>query len=661
MFFKIIAIFFLFLSCSFAADDLLNNLIDKINPSISSIENEKKKLQEELKKLPPLTYGLQGEQVGFHSRYQDVEDSPLNITVDLRKAYKIDFLSLVPVSTAFQGANYSSYGFPRSFEVYVSKHVDFSDKKMVFSSGKNDYKAPGHYPLIIPAHGQSARYIKVSISKHWARIDGRFLSAIGELMVISGKRNVAVGANVSGISYKSLPEWSADFLVDGQTDLGLPISSEPSKVNGYLGLPGKEGDVKWVQLDLGEVHELDEVRLITAHPLDAPNSYSHGFPVKFTLKSSINEDFAKSDIIADYSEVSYRRLGDNMATFNAEGIQARYIRLDVNELWHISGNSKALALAEIQVLSKGKDVALKSKVSYSDIFAHKDFQQIWNAAGLVDGYTSQNKLIDLDEWLLGLEERRITENKIALLEESLIYEKESTTRKVIASFVLLVLILAFVVVINIYRRRLKMKQELQKVRVQIARDLHDDLGSRIGGIRLISEVALAAQNLDEEGKEDWQSVNESATSAIEAMRDIVWLTDGEAVSSEQMVQHLHKVAEETLGNIKLNWTVKGSLDLNIPFEQRRHIVLSFRETLGNVVKHSKASEVNIVVCSEKKQFRFNVDDNGCGFDLEKCTMGRGLHNLEQRASHSGGKFEVKSQSGKGTSVNFTMNLKGLYE
>ncbi|MCM8524910.1 MAG: histidine kinase [Lentisphaeraceae bacterium] len=661
MILRVLTLIIIFQSGYLSAEDFLNTLIRKVNFNISTIEQEKEKLQYILKDLPPLTYGQQGEQVGFHSRYLDVEDAPLNITIDLHKEYEVDFLALVPVSTAFQGANYSSYGFPRGFEIFLANDKDFKDKKSVFSTGDKDYHAPGHYPLIIPVDVDKARFIKISISKHWARSDGLFLSAIGELMAMSGNRNVAVGAKVSGIDFKSLPEWSTDFLVDGQTDLGLPISNEPSKVNGFLSLPGNEHDIKWVQLDLGREHELDEIRLLTAHPLDAPNSYSHGFPVKFTLKTSLTENFEKAQIVADYSKTPYRRLGDNMAIFKAEGIKARYVRLDVNELWHISGNGKALALAEVQVMSKGENVAFNCDVTYSDIFNHKNFVHIWNAAGLVDGYTSQNKLIDLDQWLLGLNTRRITEQRIADLEEALIDEKESTTTKLIASSILLVISLLFIVAFNLYRRRLKMKEELEKVRVQIARDLHDDLGSRIGGIRLVSEVALAGKSLDEEAKEDWQSVNESAASAIEAMRDIVWLTDGEAVSSQQMILHLHKVAEETLGNIKLKWHVNSSKEFSIPFSQRRNIVLSFRETLGNIVKHAKASEVEVNISSENKHFSFSVNDNGCGFDLKNCTMGRGLHNLETRAGQSGGRFEVNSQSGKGTSVNFTVKLKDLYE
>ena len=659
---RILILLFLTVNQSLMADGFLETIIRKVSPTLEGIEEKINKLERSLKDLPPLTHGQQGEQVGIHSRYMDSAETPLVITVELRRNYKIDFLALVPVSRVFQGANYSAYGFPRGFKVYIAGKKDFSDQHLAYTTGESDYVAPGHYPLIIPVDGKEARYIKISISKHWARVDGEFLSAIGELMVMSGNRNIAVGAKVNGHTFMSLPEWSNDFLVDGQTDLGLPISSEPSKVNGYLSKASNFGKIhKWIELDLGQVYELDEVRLLTAYPLDAPSSYSHGFPVKFKLSASLNSSFDNVQVIADYSEKPYRRLGDNMAQFPAENIKARFIRLDVNELWHISGNSKALALSEMQVFSKDSNVAFNRPVNANDVFNHKDFIHIWNKEGLVDGYSSQNKLIDLDVWLKGLESRRMIENEISESRAQLLRIKEATTNKVINAFIIVVVSLIVLVVLSIYRRRKKMKMELEKVRVQIARDLHDDLGSRIGGIRLVSEVALADSSLEGELREDWESVNECATSAIEAMRDIVWLTDGEAVSSTEMIKHLHKVAEDTLGNIKLNWQVNDKALLTIPFSQRRHIVLSFRETLGNVVKHSKASEVKIQIECMNNKFSFKVDDNGCGFDLKDCTMGRGLNNLQQRADQSGGEFAVNSQAGKGTTVNFTMNLRGLCE
>ena len=653
-----ILIIFLFLSLqSLMANGFLDTLIRKVSPRLEGLEKKISTLEQSLTDLPPLTHGQQGEQVGIHSRYMEKADSPLDITVELRRAYKIDFLALVPVSRAFQGANYFAYGFPRGFEVHIAGKRDFSDKKTVFTTGENDYEAPDHYPLIIPVDGEQARYIKISINRHWARVDGEFLSALGELMVISGNRNIAVGSRVEAHTFMSLPEWSNDFLVDGQTDLGLPISSVPSKVNGFLTkASGSANTNKWIELDLGEAYDLDEIRLLTAYPLDAPSSYSHGFPVRFKLLTSLYEDFSDHTVIADYSRTPYRRLGDNMAQFPAENVKARFIKLDVNELWHISGNNMSLALSEIQVLSKGKNVALNCKVSASDLFDHVNFRHIWNKEGLVDGFSSQNKLIDLDVWLKGLDERRLIEDNIAQSKAQLLTLKESAANKVIYVFIIVVLVLVYFVVANFYRRRRKMKMELEKVRVQIARDLHDDLGSRIGGIRLLSEVALADKSLNKEAAEDWQSVNECAAAAIEAMRDIVWLTDGEAVSSEEMIKHLHKVAEETLGSIKLNWQVNNKSILSIPFSQRRHIVLSFRETLGNVVKHANAKEVSISIECISDKFSFKVEDDGCGFNLEKCTMGRGLNNLKQRADQSGGEFAVNSETGKGTRVNFTMEL-----
>lgn len=81
---------------------------------------------------------------------------------------------------------------------------------------------------------------------------GRQLTALGEIMVLSGGRNVAIGATVDAESFTSLPDRSGENLVDGQTDLGLPIGPAQSASNGFLSIaqpvPAAQ---KWVQLDLG--------------------------------------------------------------------------------------------------------------------------------------------------------------------------------------------------------------------------------------------------------------------------------------------------------------------------------------------------------------------------------------------------------------------------
>ena len=90
------------------------------------------------------------------------------------------------------------------------------------------------YPMQFAlAEPVDARYLRLRVLEHWTREDGRFLTALGEIMVISQGRNVALRAAVDARSITSLPAWHRDHLVDGQTDLGLPVRPEPSRSNGF--------------------------------------------------------------------------------------------------------------------------------------------------------------------------------------------------------------------------------------------------------------------------------------------------------------------------------------------------------------------------------------------------------------------------------------------
>ena len=112
-----------------------------------------------------------------------------------------------------------------------------------------------------------------------------------------------LAADVRAPSGVSLPVWAPEYLVDGQTNLGLPISRQPSRTNCFRSDSSDTPDTpKWVQIDLGREVEVDEVRLIPAHPFDAPNRYGHGFPVLFRLLASRDGDWSHATVVADHTE-----------------------------------------------------------------------------------------------------------------------------------------------------------------------------------------------------------------------------------------------------------------------------------------------------------------------------------------------------------------------
>ena len=83
-----------------------------------------------------------------------------------------------------------------------------------------------------------------------------------------------------------------------------------------------------------------------------------------------------------------------------------------------------------------------------------------------------------------------------------------------------------------------------------------------------------------------------------------------------------------------------------------------QESLANVLKHARASEVDLNVVYGPDSVQVTVRDDGAGFDPSTAPDGLGLSNLEERTSELGGSFSITSAPGHGTAVSFSLPLKG---
>ncbi len=602
--------------------------------------------------LSPLAPGRHGESLGFHSHFQDNIDDPLDILIDLGSIQTIDRIAIFPASTVFQGETIAGYGFPHHFRIEISKQADFKNAILVHSSEDPKVETRPEYPEQIKLADLSARFIRLRVLKHWLRVDDRILTAFSEIMVLSGGRNVAIGAEVIARSFISLPAWSSDNLVDGQTDLGLPIKPEPSESNGYLSRPSKHpNQSRWIQLDLEKPTQIEEIRLYPTQPLDAPSQYGHGFPRRFRVLAAMNPDLSDSRVIADFSDPAFPNPGDNPVFIPGDGLPANHVRIEADELWHIAQRNFAVALSEMQVFENGKNVAGNANaVSSHPWELSLPYRNVWKLTFLTDGYSSQNKLIGLDEWLDNLEERKTLDQQIAAIRSSIRQTTDSTIAGVLILGALFVVSLLTLILVSIVRRRKLVLDNQRALRSRISRDLHDDLGSRLSGMRLISETLLNEPNLPKEVRDEIEIIFRASGEANDAMRDIVWLLDTRESSRVKLVRHMRQIVPSVLVHIKHHFQTNEVPEQNLDFEFRRQILFSFKECLGNIVKHADAHNVYCYIGGDEKRFTFEVRDDGKGFDLEAVSAGHGLQNLQTRASSIEGQLQIQSAPGEGTRV-----------
>ena len=206
----------------------------------------------------------------------------------------------------------------------------------------------------------------------------------------------------------------------------------------------------------------------------------------------------------------------------------------------------------------------------------------------------------------------------------------------------------------LYRYRVTRLLQLEQVRTRIAADLHDDIGSSLSQISVLSEVlrnqlkapeALVSRNLS--------LINRVSQEALESMSDIVWAINPQQDHLSDLLRRMRRVTSETLPTRDIDFEFKApavGLELRLGADIRRQVFLMFKEVINNLVRHSRCTRAHITLKIEGSLLTLTVADNGNGFDQDEVTDGNGLVSLHRRARSLGGETVVSSNKGEGTTI-----------
>lgn len=226
--------------------------------------------------------------------------------------------------------------------------------------------------------------------------------------------------------------------------------------------------------------------------------------------------------------------------------------------------------------------------------------------------------------------------------------------------------LALVLLALAHRARVGRLLAVERLRLRIARDLHDDLGSDLSGIALATDVVRRRTDLEGEEAERLVRVRNTALEKVEALRDIVWAIDPEHDTLQATVRRIRVLAE----GLPEGMEHRVHLDLDDPDRSigmgvRRNLLLIFKEALHNVIRHSGATRVEISLHTSGPDLYLEVRDDGVGFDDPERRPdrgaepgGNGLRNLGARAREMGGRLDLESRPGEGTTVRLRVRLDG---
>jgi len=201
--------------------------------------------------------------------------------------------------------------------------------------------------------------------------------------------------------------------------------------------------------------------------------------------------------------------------------------------------------------------------------------------------------------------------------------------------------------------RLEKEQAVEKERNRISRDMHDDLGSGLTKIAILSEV-LKTKTRDDNATLD--KISETARVLVDNLDEMVWALNPKNDSLDKLAAYIAEYAHKYMEGTGMDCVV--SLPEEIPAvsiseERRRNIFMAVKEFLNNTVKHSKATRVTIELKVLQGSFIVLLADDGRGFDMALTNgMGNGLQNMQQRITDIGGRA-VLSSSAEGTMLSIS--------
>jgi signal transduction histidine kinase len=197
-----------------------------------------------------------------------------------------------------------------------------------------------------------------------------------------------------------------------------------------------------------------------------------------------------------------------------------------------------------------------------------------------------------------------------------------------------------------YEKELAVFKAQQEERNRISTDMHDELGSGMTAIRLMSEIAK--NKMKENTPKEIEKISQSANDVLNKMNAIIWSMNSGNDSVDNLISYIREYALEYLEGTNIRCHIRTPKHIEpreLTGEKRRNIFLCIKEILNNALKHSQASELSIDI-ETGETLVVRLADNGIGIDLQNLRLfGNGIQNIQRRMQSIGGKATIKNENG----------------
>ncbi|MGH7952660.1 MAG: sensor histidine kinase [Limisphaerales bacterium] len=200
---------------------------------------------------------------------------------------------------------------------------------------------------------------------------------------------------------------------------------------------------------------------------------------------------------------------------------------------------------------------------------------------------------------------------------------------------------------------LKNQRALEQERLRIAHDIHDDLGARVTQISLLSAMAHDNQSFPEKARSDFNHISQMSRDLVSALYETVWAVNPENDNLDALGNYLCQMVNQLCEQAQLGCRLHIQdlpKDVQLSSQIRHNITMSVKESLHNIIKHSKATEVIVRMTFEKRLLTISIQDNGRGFQPDSQFSGHGLKNIKRRLEDIGGSCSIEGRPNEGTIV-----------
>lgn len=203
---------------------------------------------------------------------------------------------------------------------------------------------------------------------------------------------------------------------------------------------------------------------------------------------------------------------------------------------------------------------------------------------------------------------------------------------------------------------------LEQERTRIARDIHDDLGSRLTRIMLLSRLATRETSSPEAASGQIREISETAQQLMRSLDETVWAVNPRNDELPHLIDYMAHYAVKFLRVAGIECLLELPDDppaVPVSAEVRHHVYLAVKEALNNIVRHAQATHVCFGVTFAADTLRIEITDDGVGLSTAPAErIGNGLANMTQRLAQAGGTFAISRAPVRGTQVTMSVKLAG---